>query len=374
VLLRIPDQSISWTHAEIRLDSGKFIIRDLGSSNGTFVNGRLVKMTPLSANDRIRLGGTEFLFQRTGQALPQMAPVHVPPAAVTKGPAAILSPPPKPAPEPVPKVLSFEIMLPAIAVGGTSTIYKARSTDGNLKNALVVLKVLLARHTQDPDFQAMFANEIELGKQLKHPNIVWMDEARTEDGMPVQVVEFASGGSLRNLIHNPPKLSFDRIYRILGECCAALKYAHEEAFPDKCIVHNDVKPENILLNGKGAVKLCDFGTAKVALVASGVTTKRFITPNYASPEQVLGLPSDRRTDIYSLCIVAYELCTGRAPFEGRNSDETMDKQVKEMPVSPLKYRKDTPPALERTIMRGLQKDPDHRPASIGVLLQSMKAD
>jgi len=334
LLLPEDDLTTSRRHAEIYFEGGQFIINDLGSMNGTFVNGRRIQSEVLRPGDEIRLGNTLFRFE--GGAEPAAA-------------------------RPMAQALGSYELVNTIGTGGMATVYLGRAPNG----ALVALKVPLPQFANDSEFAARFQREIEIGQQLDHPNIVKVYGVIWDNAVPVMVMEYADGGSLRSWIQPDSNLPYGHLCGVIGQCCNALSAAH-----NKGVVHRDVKPENILFNSAGLVKITDFGIARL-VARKTITAGRILgSPFYMSPEQAQGSPNlDARSDIYSLCVVAYELATGQPPFLGSNFVEVLNKHIREPPVSPAQIRRDMPPGIEQAIMRGLQKDPVQRFASAPELAQ-----
>jgi serine/threonine-protein kinase len=239
-----------------------------------------------------------------------------------------------------------------------ATVYLAQNVDG-----YVALKVPLPQFRNDPEFAERFQREVELGEQLDHPNVVKVRRLTCDDGTPAMVMEYVDGGSLRKLIQPDSQIPFARVAGLVIQCCDGLGHAHQYG-----VVHRDVKPENILLTQEGTVKLADFGIARIRMRRSITFHKILGSPYYMSPEQAKGSPDiDARSDVYSLCVVIYELSTGQVPFTGNDPIQIMHKHVSDPPLSPARIRRDMSPLMEQGIMRGLAKDPNQRPATMAEL-------
>jgi len=196
-----------------------------------------------------------------------------------------------------------------IGEGGMAVVYKAHQPSLNRDVAVKILTGPLAR---DEEFVLRFRREAVVAGALGHPNILTVHDAgTTEDGLHYIVMEYASGGTLKELLARGP-LSVERACEIGAQVADALEAAHGAG-----IVHRDLKPSNILFSGDGRPLLMDFG---VALTASGTRLTRagvvVGTPEYMSPEQAQGAEVDRRSDVYSLGILVYEMLTGDVPFVG----------------------------------------------------------
>ncbi|MEI6812985.1 MAG: serine/threonine-protein kinase [bacterium] len=243
--------------------------------------------------------------------------------------------------------------------GGMSRVFLA--TERAL-NRQVVIKVL------PPELAAgvnreRFRREIQLAAQLQHPHIVPLYAAGEFGELLYYTMPFIEGESLKHALHGERPLRFTprEVVRILHDVVDALAYAHARG-----VVHRDIKPGNVLRSGSHAV-VTDFGVAKaisasmpaVGMTASGMAIG---TPAYMAPEQLAGDPAaDQRVDIYAVGLLAYELLTGAAPFDGASPAETMAAQLTKAPPPIEQVRTDVPPVLRALIMRCLAKDPAERP-------------
>ncbi|HZE95764.1 MAG TPA: serine/threonine-protein kinase, partial [Planctomycetota bacterium] len=231
-----------------------------------------------------------------------------------------------------------------IATGGMGVVYRARKPGSD---ADVALKILPPSLGLEAEFRERFDREARALAGLAHPNIVRLHDFGIADDLMFLVMEFVEGRSLRQLLRDG-KVTPARALTIIRELCAALEYAHHER-----VIHRDVKPDNILLDSSGRVKLSDFGLAKrIDPEASRLTQTNFAvgTPHYMAPEQLENpIAIDHRVDIYSTGVVLYEMLTRELPI-GR------------FPLPSTKAAID--PALDTIICRCLEKDPDLRYASV----------
>jgi serine/threonine protein kinase len=252
-------------------------------------------------------------------------------------------------------------LLEKLGEGGMAEVWKGRNVSIGL---IVAIKVLLKHFAHDNDLQQRFLNEGRIQARLRHPNIVSVFDAYSEDGTSYLVMDFVEGetleGRLRQHAHNP--LSVPEVLSISYDILAALEYAH--TLPDGPIVHRDVKPSNILLDNEGRARLADFGIA-VALNEDR-KTKAGLAPgsiHYMSPEQIQTPRSiDRRSDIYSFGCVLYEMLTGNPPFV---SDTDSDFKVHQAhvydPPEPLRKRNPQVPfEFEWIVLKALNKDRETR--------------
>jgi predicted Ser/Thr protein kinase len=238
--------------------------------------------------------------------------------------------------------------------GGMSSVYKAH--DGLLER-YVALKVLHEQYTEDEEFVERFKREARSVAQLQHPNIVTVIDRGEQDGRQYIVFEYIDGENLKELVVRKGRLDVREALEISLEIARGLAFAHEHG-----LVHRDVKPQNVLLNGDGRAKVTDFGIARSRDVEQSVTQTGTVlgTSNYIAPEQASGQPVDEHTDVYSLGVVLYELLTGELPFPGDNFVAVAMKHVHEPPPSALDKRGDLPLRVAAAIDRALEKDPEHR--------------
>jgi serine/threonine-protein kinase len=219
----------------------------------------------------------------------------------------------------------------------------------------VALKLMNGRFAEDPEFRERFRREAQAAAGLTHPNIVGIFDRSEWDGVPYIAMELVDGKTLKELVLERGPLPPDIAVGLTEQILRALGYAHRRA-----IVHRDIKPQNVILDREGHAKVADFGIARAG--NSQMTQAGAIvgTVQYLSPEQAEGHPVDRRSDLYSVGIVLYELLTGRVPFDGEAPISIAIKQINERPVPPGQLRPGIPPALEAVVLRALEKDPARR--------------
>jgi serine/threonine-protein kinase len=238
--------------------------------------------------------------------------------------------------------------------GGMSRVYKAHDS---LLERNVALKVLHQQYNEDEDFVERFKREARSVAQLQHPNIVTVIDRGEENGRQYIVFEYVDGENLKELVVRKGRLDVRAALEIALEIARGLAFAHEHG-----LVHRDVKPQNVLLNGDGRAKVTDFGIARSLDVESGMTQTGAIlgTSNYIAPEQASGQPVDAQTDVYSLGIVLYEMLTGELPFPGESFVAVAMKHIQEPSPNILDLRGDVPLRIAVMIDRALEKDPNHR--------------
>lgn len=269
-------------------------------------------------------------------------------------------------------------VLGLIAIGGMAELHLARATGIEGFEKLVVLKRILPQHAEDQEFVRMFLDEARLAARLHHGNVAQVYDIGLAEGAYYFTMEFVHGKDLASVLTRAAKLGrgFKREHSVAVICgvAAGLHHAHEQIGTDGRalgIVHRDVSPTNVLLGFDGAVKVVDFGVAKAAIRqarTTGGTIKGKIC--YMSPEQARGGTVDRRSDVFAIGIMLYELTTGRRLFKGE-SDYAIAKQILDEDVaSPTLVRPGYPEALERIVLRALRRDPDERyPTAQALLLE-----
>ena len=254
-----------------------------------------------------------------------------------------------------------------VGQGGMSTVYKAHDS---LLERYVALKVLHQQYNEDEDFVERFKREARSVAQLQHPNIVTVIDRGEEDGRQYIVFEFIDGENLKELVVRKGRLEVRDALEIADEVAQGLAFAHENG-----LVHRDVKPQNVLLNGDGRAKVTDFGIARSLDVEHGVTQTGTIlgTSNYIAPEQATGQPVDAHTDVYSLGIVLYEMITGELPFPGESFVAIAMKHIQQPSPNVLDIRGDVPLRVASMIDRALEKDPEQRFPTMGAFAAEIEA-
>jgi serine/threonine protein kinase len=267
----------------------------------------------------------------------------------------------------------YEI-LSILGEGGMGVVYLAKH---QLMDRLVAIKMLHGHLVSDHTSLKRFQQEARTASLLAHPKIVTVhDFGVTDDGRPYLILDYLKGRGLRELIDEEGPLSAERAVKIFSQVCDGLSHAHS-----KGVIHRDLKPSNIMLiDGEDdGVKLLDFGIAKLlpqsglqsqSLTASGEV---FGTPLYMAPEQILGFPTDARSDLYSVGCVMYEVLCGKPPFAGHSLFETMQKHISE-PIHPFsRYKSDlaVPAKLQSIIFKAMSKEPNDRQQTMLDLKQEL---
>ena len=253
-----------------------------------------------------------------------------------------------------------------VGTGGMSSVYKAHD---RLLERDVALKVLHPHFGDDEEYVERFRREARAVAQLSHPNLVTVIDRGEADGHQFIVFELIDGENLKELVQRTGPLPVSRAVELTSSVADGLAFAHEHG-----LVHRDVKPQNVLVNGEGQAKVTDFGIARSLDVEHGVTQTGTVmgTSNYLSPEQAAGKPVTPATDVYSLGVVLYELLTAEVPFPGDNFVAVAMKHLNETPPSLLERRADVPVRLAAAVDRALEKDPARRFPSMGAFAAELR--
>jgi serine/threonine protein kinase len=255
-----------------------------------------------------------------------------------------------------------------IGEGGMATVYLAKDLKHDREVALKVLR---------PNLSAVigterFLEEVRIAARLDHPHILTLIDSGSADGVLFYVLPFVRGESLRAKLNREKQLGADEALSITKQVASALDYAHNQG-----VVHRDIKPENILLH-EGEAVLADFGIALAVKEAGGnrltETGLSLGTPQYMSPEQATGDRAlDRRSDIYSLGAVYYEMMAGEPPVTGATAQVVIAKLLTERPMKLSVVRDTVPPGVERAVEKSLAKVPADRFQSAGEFARALEA-
>ena len=240
-----------------------------------------------------------------------------------------------------------------IGIGGMAIVFKATDL---LMRRLVAVKILKDEIAGDEQSVKRFTNESKAVAMLSHPNIVNVYDVSVRDNIKYIVMEFVDGITLKNYMRHREVLNLREIISYTTQILRALDHAHK-----KGIIHRDIKPQNIMLLKNGAIKVMDFGIAKLPNAETVTMTDKAIgTVYYISPEQVSGGQIDSRSDLYALGVVLYEMATGRLPFTADTPVSVALMQVNDVAVPPRQINPQIPVGLEQIILRAMEKDQDAR--------------
>jgi serine/threonine protein kinase len=255
-----------------------------------------------------------------------------------------------------------------IAVGAMAELYLTRTVGSEGFEKLACVKRILPQYIGNPSFVGMFLNEARLAATLHHPNIAQVYDISQDNGEHFFSMEYVHGEDLGRLEaagrDNGVPISLDCALTIVAGLCAGLHHAHDKASLDGKplgVVHRDVSPSNVLISYDGAVKLVDFGIARAGGEPSASQIGLKGKASFLSPEQIRGRgPVDRRSDVFSVGTILYELTTGQLPFDDVTEFGILEKIVDRDPERPSALVPGYSPALEAIVMRALQRDPDRR--------------
>ncbi len=267
-----------------------------------------------------------------------------------------------------------------LTVGGMGEIYLATHVGSGGIEKTCVLKRMLPSFARDPEFVRMFLDEARITIALSHPNIVHVHDVGRESGSLFLAMEPVHGEDLRTIVktarHEGRPIPIDQAVSIVLGAAAGLHHAHEKRGPAGewlSIVHRDVCPGNVLVTYDGCVKVTDFGVAKAAFKSSRTRTGTVRgTVPYMSPEQCQGQPVDRRSDVFALGVLLYELTTGTLLFDADNDFAIMRKIVDDALVPPSSIVPDYPADLEAIVMRALMRDVEVRYATAEQLQSALE--
>lgn len=250
--------------------------------------------------------------------------------------------------------------------GGMGIVYKV--FDRKIEDR-VALKVLAPEIAGDEKTIERFRNELKLARNISHRNVCRMYDLSEEEKTPFITMEFVPGENLKNLIKRIGQLSKTKALSIAKQICEGLAEAHRLG-----VVHRDLKPQNIMVDGEGNARIMDFGIARSIRTKSITETGVIIgTPEYMSPEQVEGVGVDHRTDLYSLGVILFEMLTGQVPFQGETPLSVILKHRTEQPPDPHKVDDQIPEVISRLILKCLEKDKNKRYETADALLADLLA-
>src|SRR5262245_37211798 len=271
--------------------------------------------------------------------------------------------------------ISHYRILSRIGAGGMGEVYLAQDTR---LDRTVALKILPAEMASDPERMRRFVQEAKAASALSHPNVAHIYEIGEANGTNFIAMEYVDGQTLDAKLKGRA-LETAEIIEIATQVADALDEAHS-----KGITNRDIKPSNVMITARSQAKVLDFGLAKVVAhepqpLTSNMATARKTDPGvvmgtvqYMSPEQALGRDVDHRTDIFSLGVVIYEMSTGRLPFSGASTSETIDRITHAQPEAIARFNYTVPAELERIIRKCMEKQPSRRYQSARELLVDLR--
>ncbi|MFL5980646.1 MAG: Stk1 family PASTA domain-containing Ser/Thr kinase [Gaiellaceae bacterium] len=239
-----------------------------------------------------------------------------------------------------------------LGTGGMANVYLA---EDEVLGRRVAIKILNDRHAGDDQFVERFRREAKNAASLSHPNIVSIYDRGEAEGTYYIAMEYLDGRSLKELIVARGPAPVNVAIEYARQILAAIRFAHRHG-----IVHRDIKPHNVLVDGEGRLKVTDFGIARAGVSQMTEAGSIIGTAQYLSPEQAKGAPVDQTSDLYSVGVVLYELLTGVVPFSGDTPVEIAMKHLSNTPEPPSVKRAEVPRELDLVVMRALAKDSGDR--------------
>ena len=322
--VQIIDNMASRAHCQVRRDGRLFSLVDLGSRNGTQLNGKKVNERLLSFGDRIRVGEVEFLFVRE--------PGDVELADL---------------------VVKYELH-EKLGEGGMGIVYKAQQRSMARE---VALKILSPKYGQKSKWVDQFIGEARAAGKLNHQNIIQVHDVGTENDIHFFSMEYVDGPTCMQMLKGHGQLEVEAALEITRQVARALDYAHSHR-----LIHQDIKPDNIMVGSNEVVKLADLGISKTfdEVAAEDGPKKIMGTPHYMAPESALGKKIDHRVDLYSLGATLFHLLSGKTVYHGSTPTEVLKAHVME-PIPSLKALN---PLVQQEVVnlveKLLAKNPDER--------------
>jgi tetratricopeptide (TPR) repeat protein len=256
-------------------------------------------------------------------------------------------------------------VLRLLGVGGMGSVYRVHDKELDRD---VALKLIRSEISENAATLTRFKREIQISHRVTHKNVLRVYDLGEADSIKFLTMQFVEGEDLAGLLKREGKLPIPRLLHLFRQICEGLGAAHDQG-----VIHRDLKPQNVMIDGADNVFVMDFGLAK-SLEQSAMTQAGAVvgTPYYMSPEQVKGEPTDARSDIYSLGIMLYEMATGELPFTGRTPYEVMVQRTQKAPRPPGDINPEIPPYLREVIQRCLALDPALRYGSTAEILTDLR--
>jgi serine/threonine protein kinase len=333
----VVDGQISRVHCRLLKVGEEWVVEDLSSRNGTFINGTRITKAAFRVGDRLRVGGCQLMLEDE-----------------SLGPDPLIGA----------RIGGFAIEEP-LGRGRYGAVY--RGTQVALHRP-VAIKVLAPEYASDPERVQAFLTEARRAGSLNHPNLVQVHDVISAGGHYFLVMELMSG-SVGDVLAEEGPMAEEGVRKLLADIAAALAFAETNR-----LVHRDVKPDNILFGEDGTYKLADLGIA-APIAADGVAHQEriFGSPHYVAPEQARGGVIDGRADLYALGATAFHLLAGRPPFEGPTRD-VIQAHLGKAPPNLRELAPTVSPGLAQLVMKLLRKNPTERPRSateVGTLLERL---
>lgn len=270
-------------------------------------------------------------------------------------------------PEGMTKIGRYDI-LGTLGKGSMGLVYKA--LDPKINRLLAIKTIRFSEEFEEEvidEIKDRFFREAEIAGQLSHPSIVTVYDVGEHGDLTYMAMEFLEGNDLEDYISKKTLLPFRKVLDVVARVAGALHYAHKQD-----VIHRDIKPANIMLLDKGGIKVTDFGIAKAISSSRTKTGVILGTPNYMSPEQIMGQKIDHRSDIFSLGVLLFQLLTGETPFHGDNLSSLLYQITQVKHTAVREYNPKIPKACEKIVDKALAKNPDMRFKSAGEMGQYLR--
>jgi serine/threonine-protein kinase len=243
-----------------------------------------------------------------------------------------------------------------LGVGGMGMVFKA--VDSELGEVIAIKTLKQELLSEDANALERFKSEIRLARRISHRNVVRTHDLGEFSGVYFITMEYVEGTTLKELVRRRGRLPIAATLTVAKQLCRALEVAHEQG-----VIHRDIKPQNMVVEPDGVLKVMDFGIARLAKRQSGMTEQGMVvgTPEYMAPEQLMGEEIDARADIYAAGCVIYECLTGHPPLSAENQFTLVAKLLEETPETPISQNSEVPQVLSDLVMRTLSKKAADRP-------------
>ncbi len=334
--VQIFDNMSSRAHCQIRRDGKLFSLVDLGSRNGTYLNDKKFSERQLAFGDRIRIGEAEYKFVKEAGDVE------------------------------LKDLLSKYDVLEKIGEGGMGIVYKANQKS---MHRIVALKILSPKYSSKDRYVVQFIKEARAAGALNHPNIIQVHDVGTENDIHYFSMELIEGATCMQILKDQGVFQVGEALEIIRQIAKALEYAHSQR-----LIHQDIKPDNIMIGENNLVKLADLGISKTFdEVESEEGPKRVMgTPHYMAPEAALGKKIDHRVDIYALGATLYQLLTGKTPFSGTSATDVLKAHVMDPLPAIEDLNPDVPEDICGLVERMLAKKADDRYQSAAEVVEEIQ--
>ncbi len=334
--VQVQDDMSSRAQCQVRRDGQLYSLVDLGSRNGTLLNGKKVSERLLSFGDIIRIGKVEYLLVKEPKDLELR------------------------------DLLSKYEIQEKLGEGGMGIVYKANQRS---MARVVALKILSPKYASKTKFVEQFTREARAAGSLNHPNIIQVHDVGTENDIHYFSMEFVDGPTCMQVLKAGGPFPVPDALEIVRQTARALEYAHGHR-----LIHQDIKPDNIMVGANNIVKLADLGISKTFDEAESDDAPKKVmgTPHYMAPEAALGKKVDHRVDIYSLGATAYHLLSGKTPYHGTSPTEVLKHHVMD-PLPPItEVNPAVPPKVVSLIERMMAKKPEDRLQSASEVVEEVR--